>query len=130
MLEFVMRLGGDYKRTERMRTVLEAVFGKVKKMNAGELYKLLNTLLPKIYTNIDSNEIISLIPEVAKYNIVKSEGWPYNVKGITTDRWYAVPVTLEENVKNLHKTLFDEEYECSETVKEISNKIIKKTNYK
>jgi len=46
------------------------------------------------------------------------------------DRWYGIPITLESNVSKLHQEMFSEvEYTPSETVKEISNKIINKTGY-
>lgn len=122
--------GGDYKRTERMRDVLNASFNKAKTMSVGKLNNLADILLPKVCTNITSNEILSMIPNITKYNVVSSIGWPYEVKGITLDRWYGVPVTLESNVKKLHADLFGNEgYEVSSKVKEYSNGIIKKTGY-
>lgn len=122
--------GGDYKRTERMRDVLTAVANKVKTMNVSQLNSLVDELLPKVYTNITAGDIFSLFPSVASFNITESAGWPYNTKGITLDRWYGVPVTLESNVKQLHQELFGEiDYEPSETVKTISNSIIQKTGY-
>ena len=122
--------GGDYKRTERMRDVLTAVFEKAKTLNIGQLNSLADTILPHIRTNINSGEILSLIPEIASFHIGESMGWPNEVKGITLDLWYAVPVTLEENVIQLHKDLFGQEnYEPSQTVKDISEKIAKKTGY-
>ena len=123
--------GGDYKRTERMRDVLMAVFEKAKKMNVGQLNNLANTILPAVYTNISSTEILSLVPQVASYSVSDSIGWPYEVKGITLDRWYGVPVDLEANVSKLHEALFDEtDYQPSEAVTSISNSIIKKTGYR
>ena len=122
--------GGDYKRTERMRDVLTAVFAKAKTKSIPELNSLLDTLLPHVYTNISKDEIISLLPQAASYNVTDSVGWPYEVKGITLDRWYGVPVTLEQNVKKLHEQVFGEtDYTVSDTVKSISNKIINKTGY-
>lgn len=122
--------GGDYKRTERMRDVLNASFNKAKTMSVGKLNNLADILLPKVCTNITSNEILGMIPNITKYNVVSSIGWPYEVKGITLDRWYGVPVTLESNVKKLHADLFGNEgYEVSSKVKEYSNGIIKKTGY-
>lgn len=65
------------------------------------------------------------------YNVVDNFGWPYEVRGYTGAAWYAAPVTLEENVRQLHENLFaNEEYEVSETVKQISNQIINKTGYR
>ncbi len=123
--------GGDYKRTERMRDVLNAGFNKVKNLSVGKLNNLADILLPKVYTNITSTNIIGMIPDIAQYNVVSSEGWPYEVKGITLDRWYGVPVTLESNVKKLHEDLFGNDgYEVSSKVKEYSDGIIKKTGYR
>ena len=125
------KAGGDYKRTERMRTVIEAVLAKAKTLGIGQLNKVADTILPKIRTNISSGEILSLLPSVASFNIGDSMGWPYETKGITLDRWYGVPVNLEANVKKLHQEAFGQtDYEPSAKVKEISNQIIKKTGYK
>ncbi len=123
--------GGDYKRTERMRTVVEAMFNKLKTKSIGEINSFADKILPLIYTNIDSGDMIAMIPDLMQYKITESIGWPYETKGITLDRWYGVPVTLESNVSQLHKELFGEEnYEPTSTVQEISNKIVNKTGYR
>lgn len=122
--------GGDYKRTERMRDVLTAVANKVKTLNISQLNGFVDTILPKVYTNITSADIFSMMPSIASYKITDSIGWPYETKGITLDRWYGIPVTLENNVKRLHQEAFDEtDYTPSDTVKDISNQIIQKTGY-
>ena len=122
--------GGDYKRTERMRDVLTAVANKVKTLNISQLNGFVDTILPKVYTNITSADIFSMMPSIASYKITDSIGWPYETKGITLDRWYGIPVTLENNVKRLHQESFDEtDYIPSDTVKDISNQIIEKTGY-
>ena len=70
------------------------------------------------------------MPDVTKYNITESIGWPYNTKGITLDRWYGIPVTLESNVKQLHQSAFGEsDYVPSQTVKSINQSIVNKTGY-
>ena len=122
--------GGDYKRTERMRTVVMAMMSKAKTLNIGQLNKLADTILPRISKNIENNDIIALIPSVMSFDVTESLGWPYDVKGISTTAWYGVPVTLESNVIRLHKELFgQEDYKVSETVKEMNAAIIKKTGY-
>lgn len=123
--------GGDYKRTERMRTVLEAMLTKLKTKNISEINNFVDTILPEVYTNITAGDIFGLVPSLMDYKVVESIGWPYETKGITLDRWYGVPVTLESNVKQLHQEAFGEpNYEPSSTVKEISNSIISKTGYR
>ena len=122
--------GGDYKRTERMRTVLEAMFNKLKTKNIAEINSFANTILPHVYTNISATDIISMVPSMTKYKVIQSIGWPHNTKGNTIDRWYGIPVTLESNVIQLHKEAFGEEnYVPSDTVKTISQSIINKTGY-
>ena len=122
--------GGDYKRTERMRDVLTAVANKVKTLNISQLNGFVDTILPKVYTNITSADIFSMMPSIASYKITDSIGWPYETKGITLDRWYGIPITLESNVKKLHQEAFNEQdYVPSDTVKDISNQIIEKTGY-
>ena len=126
----IRKIDSDYQRTERMRTVIEAVFDKVKTLGVSELSNFVDTILPLISTNLSSNEIISMIPSVPFYTIKDSEGWPYDVRGISTDAWYGVPVTLESNVKELHAELFgNDDYTPTETVQEISDDIINDTGY-
>ena len=123
--------GGDYKRTERMRDVLTAMLKKLQTKSIGEINSLLDKILPKVYTNIEASSIISEIPSITKYKITQSIGWPYETRGITMDRWYGIPITLESNVQKLHQELFDEpDYVVSTTVKNISDKIVNKTGYR
>ena len=122
--------GGDYKRTERMRTVVEAMFNKLKTKSISELNEFADLILPKIYTNIDTGAIISMAPDLLKYNVTDSIGWPYETRGKTMGAWYGIPVTLESNVTKLHQELFGEsDYVPSETVQNISDSIVNKTGY-
>lgn len=122
--------GGDYKRTERMRTVIEAMFNKLKTKNMSQINAFADAILPHVYTNITLKDILTFVPNLTKYKVTESIGWPYETRGKTMDRWYGIPVTLESNVIRLHKEAFGEEdYVPSETVKSISQKIINKTGY-
>lgn len=122
--------GGDYKRTERMRDVLTAVANKVKTFNISQLNTLVDKVLPRVYTNLSAGDIFGLIPSAPSFKITDSIGWPYETKGITMDRWYGIPITLESNVSRLHQEVFNEtDYTPSETVKQISNQIVTKTGY-
>ena len=121
--------GWDYKRTERMRTVLEKVVQKAKNMSVSELNKLADTMLPKIKTNIKANEILGLIPTALKFNITNSFGWPYSTTGVhISGQFYGPAATLETNVIKLHKEVFGQnDYIVNETVKAISDEIETKT---
>ena len=123
--------GWDYKRTERMRTVIEAMANKLKSENIVEINKFIDVIFPKVYTNMDQKTVMSMIPDMINYKISTSMGWPYEVKGITLDRWYGVPVTLESNVVKLHQELFeDQDYTLPDSIKTTSDAIIKKTGYR
>ena len=123
--------GGDYKRTERMRDVIEAMAQKAKTLSIGEINNVLDQILPLIYTNISVSDILALLPDAMNYKICESVGWPNSTRGITLDRWYGIPVTLESNVEKLHKEVFeDPEYVVPDRVKEISDKIINRTGYR
>ena len=126
----IRKIDTDYQRTERMRTVLSAIFTKVKGLSISSINSLLDTMLPHVSTNIPKDEITKLIPDILSYNITYSEGWPYETRGWSSDLWYGIPVTLESNVKELHETLFDEtDYVPTETVQNISDRIINRTGY-
>lgn len=128
----IRKIDNDYVRTERMRTIVTAVFEKAKHMSIAELNELADKILPEIYTNVTRTEILSMIPKIATYSIVDSKGWPYEVKAATLEeKFRGVPVTLQTNVEQLHKELFaDDEYVVTDKVKEINEKIINKTGYR
>lgn len=125
--------GAEKKRTLRMRTVLTKCFEKMKSMNVTDLNKIADTMLPLIYTNISSDEIFGMIPDITKYNVTQTETYPTKV--ITSNKnatgvYHDIPCSLETNVTNLHKELFpDVEYVASDTVKEISDRIKEATGY-
>ncbi len=127
----IRKIDTDYARTERMRNVVIKVFEKAKKLSLTQLNSLIDQLLPEVTTNISQTEILSYASKIGGYNVTDSFGWPYEVRGYNGVAWYAAPVNLEANVKKLHEQLFEnEEYEVSETVKEISQSIINKTGYR
>src|SRR5699024_11357837 len=124
------KIDSDYQRTERMRTVLEAVFDKVKSQDLSDISNFVDIVLPHISTNMSTNSIMSLVPSAVFFKITDSTGWPYDVSGYSSDAWYGVPVTLESNVQELHQKVFGKsDYTPSDTVQEISDNIIAETGY-
>lgn len=57
--------GGDYKRTERQRVVLEAVFEKLKSTPSKEYPSLIDDFLPYVETNMSSMDMMKLATNVA-----------------------------------------------------------------
>lgn len=117
--------GGDYKRSERQRTVLFKLFSKAKTMNPLELVDITNEMLKKISSNYSSGEVTDLLYSLSNYKIEGMKGFPTKLWGGKINGiWYGVPVTLESNVKDLHQYLYsDKSYRVSEKVKSISNEI-------
>lgn len=52
--------GGDYKRTERQRTVINAIFNKLKNTPLTQYPQLVNEFLPYIQTNISKSALLGL----------------------------------------------------------------------
>ena len=121
--------GGDYKRTERMRDVIEAMLTKLKTKSIGQINTIANKILPQVYTNLTMTDLLSMAPAVASFNVGESIGWPYKTKGATLNKvWYGIPVTLESNVRELHEKVFDDtNYEVPTRIKTTSQQIVSKT---
>ena len=77
----IRKIDSDEKRTERMRTVVDKVFSKVKKMSPLEMNKIADEILPELHTNIKKSEITKIMKDVTSYKIGESMGWPYEVEG-------------------------------------------------
>lgn len=123
-------VGDDFKRTERMRTVLTLTMEKMKDMSFSKLTKIIKMMTPQVQTNISKGNILALAVRLPKYNIMGTTGWPYNVKGGTINgASVVIPSDLTSNVIQLHKEFFgQEDYMPSDTVVSISNAIIDKVN--
>ena len=124
--------GLDYKRTERMREVLGKVVDKIKVSDLITINNLLDTILPKIRTNITQSEIKKLIPMALSLKLTDSFGWPYTTTGVwMRGDFYGPATTLESNVKKLHEEVYgQEDYVVPENIVEISNKIVEETGVK
>lgn len=110
--------GGDFKRAERQRIVVNQVFEKAKEADLATIISIINEMLPEISTNISTTEMLSLAKDIFSYRITDSVGFPFEK---TTDKInkvsYVLPINLLENVKQLHEYLFNEtEYVPSNTV--------------
>lgn len=123
-------VGDDFKRTERMRTVLTLTMEKMKDMSFSKLTKIIKMMTPQVQTNISKGNILGLAVRLPKYNIMGTTGWPYNVKGgMINGASVVIPSDLTSNVIQLHKEFFgQEDYKPSNTVVSISNAIIDKVN--
>ena len=119
--------GGDFDRAARQREVIQACLVEAKKKSPSELEKVANSMMSEIYTSFDISDIVKLLKDVPKYEIVEQNGFPeesMRATGKIGKGSMVIPVNLESNVKWLHGFLFnDTEYAVSEEVKKYSEKI-------
>ncbi len=124
----IRAVGNDFGRTERQRNVLQAVLDKAKNASVSELNEIAEEVFPLIATSLDLDEIISLIANVANYEIVGSSGFPFD-SNITTGKIGSkgscvIPLDLTTNVELLHEYLYPEvEYSPSPEVLQYSQQI-------
>lgn len=120
-------VGDDFKRTERMRIVLEQVLKKAQTLSLSKIDNLIDDLMPEFMTNLSNSDIILLGMKVMDFNITGSAGFPYDVTtgylaGTVTS--YVFPTKWLDNVKEMHAELFDQtDYVPSDTVVEIANQL-------
>lgn len=118
--------GGEHKRTERMRVVLEAMLNQLKNKSIGELNTLVDQLLPSIrISSTLKDDLFTFVPYLPEMTISNSVGFPYETIDEKIDGiYYGVPINLGENVIKLHQDLFGtDDYVLPESVKNISDKI-------
>lgn len=119
-------VGDDFKRTERMRTVVTLTMEKMKGMSLKELRKVIKLLTPQVQTNISMKNVIGLASRLPQYNIIGTEGWPYNVTtGLVGGVSYVFPSDLVSNTIKMHQSFFgQDDYVPSDDVYVMSNQII------
>ena len=120
--------GGDFKRSERQRRVLNELIKKAKSASLTELNELVNTIFPEVSTDLTQKDIISMMPVMLKYDMANSGGFPYDKTTDTPSKKIGsivIPCDLESNVIQLHKQLFGtEDYQPSEKVQSYNDTII------
>ncbi len=118
-------VGDDFKRTERMRTIIGLILEKVKTMNVSDINKLIDTTLPQIGTSLSNRDIMLMGMNISKYSIQGSKGFPYNIStGYLNNISYVFPSDLYGDVVALHQNVFGQtDYVPSDTMIEISNMV-------
>ncbi|MGN0681958.1 MAG: LCP family protein [Candidatus Fimisoma sp.] len=121
-------VGDDFKRTERMRTVISLVMDKMKEMSFKDIKKIIKMMTPQVQTNLSKTNILALGIRLPQYNIIGTDGWPYHVStGYVGGVSYVFPSDLLQNVMELHQKFFkQDDYQPSSQVYEISSTIHQK----
>ncbi|MDR1764596.1 MAG: LCP family protein, partial [Lachnospiraceae bacterium] len=116
----------DYARTERQRKVIEQAFLKAKSAGYSVLNNILVVCMPQVMTNLTFSDLTEVALNVSKYHMGETTGFPMarGDANMGSKGACVIPQTLESNVKELHRFLFDtEDYEPTQTVKTLSAKI-------
>ncbi|MEN8078676.1 LCP family protein [Clostridioides difficile] len=101
--------GRDFKRTERQRDVLAALFNKFKTASISDLTSMMNDILPLVTTNLTNTEILSIATEVLSMGVpdIEQSRFPLDGKSemILTDMYHMV-VDIESTTNDIHKFLY------------------------
>ncbi|MGN0343019.1 MAG: LCP family protein [Roseburia sp.] len=119
-------IGDDYGRTERQRTVISKMVEKAKQSDLATLTGIINEMTDYIGTSLTASEIIGLAASMQDYELVDTQGWPFQLTTGTTSGGAAVviPTDLETNVVLLHEYLFGTDgYQPSTVVSTLSQRI-------
>ena len=103
--------GGDQRRTERQRNILEGIFTKVKSKPATDYPALLNELLPLVTTNISTTEFLSLGTDIVSTNAssMKELRVPCDTheKGEMIKGVYYMNFDIKAETEELHNFIFN-----------------------
>ncbi len=124
--------GDDYKRAERQRDVIMAMAKKAQQANLKTINSIIDEVFSDIETSFSNADLIALASQIFDYQINGSAGFPFTKNTVTLGSKGNVvaPCTLETNVIELHKFLYNHDgYEPSSTVKANSMKIESDTGF-
>ncbi|EEH96862.2 MULTISPECIES: LCP family protein [Clostridium] len=103
--------GGDYERTQRHRTVLNALFNKLTSTSVTSYNSLLNEVLPYVQTNLNAGDILSLGTKVLGIgNNLEQDRFPRDGYGEGTmiDGVYYLTFDKEATVKQMRDYIFND----------------------
>lgn len=120
--------GGDKGRANRYKKVMAGVLKKsaTSPWKFGELSK---KVMPKVRTNMTQFQVATLLLRTPTFDMGKSISYPKSYYGgIIGGVWYAVPTTLNNNARWLHRKAFEQKnYTPSATLSGINDEIINTT---
>lgn len=104
----------DFQRTERQRTVLNQLIGKLSKMNVLDMNNALGELLPNVETSVDKGTLIDLAKYVLMNKVSNVQQLRLPIDGhyhdLDTNGVYYLGWDKEPNLEALHKFIYEEDY--------------------
>ena len=101
--------GRDYKRTERQREVLSAIFNKFKDINLTEVPSLINELLPLVTTNMTTSEMFSIATKALAAGVSNIEQGRFPLDEHHYAEWtdmYHMIVDIDATTEEIHKFIY------------------------
>ena len=115
----------DMGRTERQRKVIQMIVDKAKSAGLSTIFKIMDDVFPMVTTSMDKTEILQMLPTLIGYSVNDTTGFPSSFKFSNVKGSVIVPTSLESNVIELHKFLYDDpNYTPSATVLANSQRIL------
>lgn len=118
----IRKIDSDFVRTSRQRTVIDAMFKKVKNTDFSTINDIFDEISSKMLTSMSNEELLAIMKDALSYEITESDGFPYkNKTGYIKKKSYVIPDDLTNNVIQLHEKLFGTiDYQPTDDVKEYS----------
>ena len=103
----IRKIDSDFVRTSRQRTVIDAMFKKIKTTDFSTVNDIFDEVSSKMLTSMSNEELLAIMKDALSYEITESDGFPYkNKTGYIKKKSYVIPDNLEDNVIQLHEKLF------------------------
>lgn len=107
----IRKLGTDFARTNREKTILNGIYSGVKSQGLVKLPGTINKLLPFVETSMPKGDILNLATTAFDFNINKIEQITIPVEGYykfdKVDTWHILNIDLEANKKALNEFIYD-----------------------
>ncbi|MFR5266949.1 LCP family protein [Clostridium sp.] len=103
--------GGDYKRTERHREVLEKLFEGIKGVSIAKYPTILNDLMPMVKTSLSTSEILALGTDMVNMGkSLEQDRFPKDSEAKSTmiNNVYYLQFDKDTTKDKLHKWLFED----------------------
>lgn len=102
--------GRDFKRTERQRDVLNALFVKFKDISLTEVPSMINEILPLVTTNLTNSEIISISTKALGMGLSNIEQGRFpsdeNILSAGFTDMYHMNIDIEKTAEEIQQFLF------------------------
>ncbi|MEQ8197844.1 MAG: LCP family protein [Clostridiaceae bacterium] len=102
--------GGDQERTQRQRTVLDALFTQIKATSKTKYPSILEQLLPLVKTSLSSTDIMKLATSATAFGTLEQDRFPRddNAKDQMINGIYYMGFNKELTVEQMHKFIFED----------------------